>query len=159
MAKNIQCLHIPYALFNAIVHEIINSGRSVQLWCSLVGIVIIDQGSYLWSLSRCRSKVKGQWSLHNFGTFPPITRTSSINWWQCLVVRYFEYLTTKHCNVTLLSSGVVPPEWGGGGGGGVDNPTLNSHKLFKMQIEYWVGLIHQICVILVLLFWVLQTTF
>ena len=50
---------IPYVLYNAIVHEVITSGRGVQLY-SLVGILIIDQCSYLWSPSRCRSKVKGQ---------------------------------------------------------------------------------------------------
>ena len=52
---------------NAILHEVITPGRSVQLWYSLVGILIIDRGSYLWSPSRCRSKVKGQF---NFGIFP-----------------------------------------------------------------------------------------
>ena len=37
---------IPYVLYNAIV-QVITSGRSVQLWYSLVGILIIDQASYL----------------------------------------------------------------------------------------------------------------
>ena len=51
---------IPYVLYNTIVHEVITSGRGVQLWSSLVGILIIYQGLCLWSPSRCRSKIKGQ---------------------------------------------------------------------------------------------------
>ena len=54
------CILCACTLYNAIIHEVITSGRGVQLWSSLVGILIIYKGSWLWSPSRCRSKVKGQ---------------------------------------------------------------------------------------------------
>ena len=37
----LQCAY-PMYMYNAIVHEVITPGRSVQLWYSLVGILIID---------------------------------------------------------------------------------------------------------------------
>ena len=44
-AYNTVC--ILYVLYNAKVHTVITSDRNVQLWYCLVGILIIDQGSYL----------------------------------------------------------------------------------------------------------------
>ena len=73
-----------------------------QLWYSLVGILIHSWGSYLWSPSRCRSKVKGQfWYIFQYYRYIS-------NWWQCVVVRYSRLMWL------LMWSGAVP-WWGGGG--------------------------------------------
>ena len=40
-AHILQCAY-PMYKYNAIVHDVITPGRSVQLWYSLVGILIID---------------------------------------------------------------------------------------------------------------------
>ena len=48
MAIQCVCVHISYSVHslctsvNAIVHGVITPGKSVQLWYSLVGILIID---------------------------------------------------------------------------------------------------------------------
>ena len=73
------CVHTSYSVHSlymykhnarySIVHvpEVIIPGWSVQLWYSLVGILIIDWGSYICEVRpdvQCRSKVKGQISVY-----------------------------------------------------------------------------------------------
>ena len=96
------CIKFLYK-YNAIVHAVITPGRSVQLWYSLVGILIIDWGSYLWSLSWYRSKVKG-----------PIVVYFHIDVYYLMTVFGSKVLKSY---VILMWSGAVP-RWGGGGEGG-----------------------------------------